>query len=61
MNKLEDSPLLKQVIALRDEIIAAEGSSDNAIQRLDQWAPNGDFQSRIAEECQNLMAKAGLA
>ena len=34
--KHEDSPLLKQVIALRDEIIAAEETMEKAIHRLNQ-------------------------
>ncbi|GFZ21585.1 hypothetical protein Acr_29g0007470 [Actinidia rufa] len=37
-------PLLKQVIALRDEIIASEESVERAIQRVNQWTTNGEFQ-----------------
>ncbi|GFZ19419.1 hypothetical protein Acr_28g0001240 [Actinidia rufa] len=48
--KHEDSPLLKQVIAIRDEITGAEGSVENAIILLNQWAPNGEFQSKLAYE-----------
>ena len=33
-NKYEDSLLIKQVIALRDEIIATEETVEEAIQRL---------------------------
>ena len=46
----EDSPLLKQIVALRDELMEAEGSLENAAQRLNQWAPNGEFQSKLAYE-----------
>ncbi|GFZ01062.1 hypothetical protein Acr_14g0006970 [Actinidia rufa] len=49
-NRHEDSPLLKQVVTLRDELIEAEGSLENAMQRLNQWAPNGEFQSKLAYE-----------
>ncbi|GFY91271.1 hypothetical protein Acr_07g0014670 [Actinidia rufa] len=49
-NRHEDSPLLKQVVTLRDELIEAEGSLENAVQRLNQWAPNGEFQSKLAYE-----------
>ncbi|GFS33832.1 hypothetical protein Acr_00g0030760 [Actinidia rufa] len=49
-NRHEDSPLLKQIVALRDEIIETEGSIENAILRLNQWAPNGQLQSRLAYE-----------
>ena len=45
-----DSPLIKQVIALRDEIIAAENSVEEAIQRINQWSPNGQIQSKLAYE-----------
>ncbi|GFY81235.1 hypothetical protein Acr_01g0010440 [Actinidia rufa] len=46
--KHADSPLLKQVIALRDEIIASEESVEGAIQRVNQWTTNGEFQSKEA-------------
>ena len=46
--KHEDSPLLKQVIAIRDEITGAEGLMENAIILLNQWAPNGEFKSKLA-------------
>ena len=46
----EDSPLLKKIVALRDELMEAEGSLENAAQRLNQWAPNGEFQSKLAYE-----------
>ncbi|GFZ08668.1 hypothetical protein Acr_20g0004760 [Actinidia rufa] len=46
--KHADSPLLKQVIALRDEIIASEESMEGAIQRVNQWTTNGEFQSKEA-------------
>ena len=46
--KHEDSPLLKQVIALRDEIIKGKETLEMAIQRLNQWAPNGIFQTKLA-------------
>ncbi|XP_057493231.1 uncharacterized protein LOC130778743 [Actinidia eriantha] len=46
--KHADSPLLKQVIALRDEIIASEESVEGAIQRVNQWTTNGEFQSKKA-------------
>ena len=49
-NKHEDSPLLKQIVALRDEIMEVEETLDKAKQRLSQWAPNGIFQSKIAYE-----------
>ncbi|XP_057469633.1 uncharacterized protein LOC130758700 [Actinidia eriantha] len=49
-NKHEDSPLLKQVIALRDEIIATEETVKKAIHRLNQWASNGELQSKLAYE-----------
>ncbi|GFY90990.1 hypothetical protein Acr_07g0011860 [Actinidia rufa] len=48
--KQNDSPLLKQIFALREEIIHAESSIQNAANRLVQWASNGVFQSRIAYE-----------
>ena len=46
--KHEDSLLLKQVIALRDEIIEAKGTLEIGIQRLNQWAPTGIFQTKLA-------------
>ena len=46
--KHEDSPLLKQVIAIRDEITGAERSVENAVILLNQWAPNGEFKSKLA-------------
>ncbi|XP_057489421.1 uncharacterized protein LOC130775286 [Actinidia eriantha] len=46
--KHTDSPLIKQVIALRDEIIASEGSVDGAIQRVNQWATNDEIKSKLA-------------
>ena len=35
---------------LRDEIIQSEITIERAILKLDQWAPNGKFQSRLAYE-----------
>ncbi|GFZ13830.1 hypothetical protein Acr_24g0000200 [Actinidia rufa] len=61
--KHADSPLLKQVIALRDEIIASEESVEGAIQRVNQWTTNGEFQSKKGlrllqkEKSQTRMAK----
>ncbi|GFY86939.1 hypothetical protein Acr_05g0005780 [Actinidia rufa] len=49
-NKHEDSPLLKQIIALRDEIIEVEGSMQNAIICLTKWAPDGYLRSSFAYE-----------
>ncbi|GFS32294.1 hypothetical protein Acr_00g0021820 [Actinidia rufa] len=49
-NKHSDSPLLKQIMLLRDEIIQSEITKEKAILKLDQWAPNGKFQSRLAYE-----------
>ncbi|GFS42551.1 hypothetical protein Acr_00g0080480 [Actinidia rufa] len=46
--KHEDSPLIKQVIALREEMVAAEHSVDGAIQRMNQWTENGQLHSRLA-------------
>ncbi|GFZ21539.1 hypothetical protein Acr_29g0007010 [Actinidia rufa] len=43
-----DSPLIKQIISLRDKIIAAEDNAEGAIQRINQWTSNGDFQSKKA-------------
>ena len=40
-NKNSNSPLLKQVIALRDEIIVEEGIVLKAIDRLNQWIAKG--------------------
>ena len=48
--KHEDSPFIKQVMTLRDEIIGAETSVERAIIRLNQWAPNGKFHSKFAYE-----------
>ncbi|GFS37427.1 phytochrome and flowering time regulatory protein [Actinidia rufa] len=48
-NKHSDSPLLKQIMILRDEIIGAE-TVERASLTLHQWAPNGKFQSRLAYE-----------
>ncbi|GFZ03541.1 hypothetical protein Acr_16g0001650 [Actinidia rufa] len=56
--KHEDSPLIKQIIALRDEILAAEHSVERALQRMNQWAPNGELQSRLAYDyCRPRSAK----
>ncbi|GFZ14568.1 hypothetical protein Acr_24g0007580 [Actinidia rufa] len=41
--KHADSPLLKQIMSLRDEIIGAETTVERAAIRLNQWAPNGKF------------------
>ena len=49
-NKHADSPLLKQIMSLRDEIIGAETTLERAAIRLNQWAPNEKFQSRLAYE-----------
>ncbi|XP_057461129.1 uncharacterized protein LOC130751551 [Actinidia eriantha] len=49
-NKHGDSPLIKQIILLRDEIIAAEQSVEGAIQRINQWNSNGKPNSRLAYE-----------
>ena len=46
--KHEDSPLIKQIIALRDDIIASEGTEQAAIQKLNQWSINGELQSKLA-------------
>ena len=46
--KHENSPLFKQIIALRDEIIASEGTEHAAIQKLNQWSFNGELQSKLA-------------
>ncbi|XP_057486591.1 uncharacterized protein LOC130772740 [Actinidia eriantha] len=43
-----ETPLIKQIISLRDEIIAAEDNVDGAIQRINQWTSNGEFQSKKA-------------
>ncbi|GFZ00486.1 O-methyltransferase family protein [Actinidia rufa] len=50
MPKHEDSPLIKQVMTLRDEIIGTEASVERAIIRSNQWVPNGKFYSRFAYE-----------
>ncbi|XP_057485879.1 uncharacterized protein LOC130772160 [Actinidia eriantha] len=49
-SKHEDSPLIKQIINLRDEIIAAENTVEGAIQKMNQWTSNGELKSRIAYE-----------
>ena len=49
-NKHVDSPLLKKIMILRDEIIGAETTVERAAIRLNQWAPNGKFQSKLAYE-----------
>ena len=46
--KNADSPLIKQIMILRDEIIEAETSIEHATHKMNQWAPNGKFQSRLA-------------
>ena len=43
-----DSPLIKQIIALRDEIIASEGSVSEATQTMNQWASNNEIKSKLA-------------
>ncbi|GFS40060.1 hypothetical protein Acr_00g0066450 [Actinidia rufa] len=47
--KHADSPLLKQVIALRDEIIASEESMEGAIQRVNQWTTNGESEDETVD------------
>ena len=49
-NKNGDSPLIKQIIGLRDEIIAAEDNEERAIQRINQWTSNGELISKKAYE-----------
>ncbi|GFZ14333.1 hypothetical protein Acr_24g0005230 [Actinidia rufa] len=46
--KYDDSPLSKQIIALRDELIAFEETKHAAIQKLNQWSINGEMQSKLA-------------
>ncbi|GFS45411.1 hypothetical protein Acr_00g0095930 [Actinidia rufa] len=48
--KHEDSPLIKQVIALRDEITVAEQSQQVATQKIIQWMANGELNSKLAYE-----------
>ena len=50
MTKHEDSPLIKQVISLRDGIIQAETSVERAMTRVNQWASDGKFHSKLAYE-----------
>ncbi|GFZ16285.1 hypothetical protein Acr_25g0006940 [Actinidia rufa] len=50
MTKHEDSPLIKQVISLRDGIIQAETSVERTITRVNQWASDGKFHSKLAYE-----------
>ncbi|GFS35505.1 hypothetical protein Acr_00g0040240 [Actinidia rufa] len=42
------SPLIKQVMGLRDEIIATEQSQPAAAQKINQWTANGDLHSKLA-------------
>ena len=49
-SKHEDSPLIKQIITLRDELVAAENTMEGAIQRMNQWTSKGELKSRIAYE-----------
>ncbi|GFY85411.1 hypothetical protein Acr_04g0001490 [Actinidia rufa] len=47
-SKHEDSPLIKQISNLRDEIIVAENTVEGAIQKMNKWTSNGELKSRIA-------------
>ena len=49
-SKHGDSPLIKQIISLRDEIIAAEHNVEGALQRITQWQSDGEFHSKMAYE-----------
>ena len=49
-NKQGDSPLIKQVIALRDEIIATGQALQATAKKITQWIANGELQSKLAYE-----------
>ncbi|GFS30063.1 hypothetical protein Acr_00g0009910 [Actinidia rufa] len=44
--KTGDSPLIKQIISLRDEIIVATHNKEEAVQLISQWTSNGKFHSK---------------
>ncbi|GFY91065.1 hypothetical protein Acr_07g0012610 [Actinidia rufa] len=48
--KHDDSPLIKQVIALREEIIATERSQQAEAHKINQWMANGELNSKLAYE-----------
>ena len=43
-------PLIKQIMAFRDEFIASEETEQTAFQKLNQWTVNGELQSKLAYE-----------
>ncbi|GFS38150.1 DHHC-type zinc finger family protein [Actinidia rufa] len=48
--KHDDFPLIKQVIALREEIIATGRSQQAATHQINQWMANGELNSKLAYE-----------
>ena len=43
-------PLIEQIMAIRDELIASEETEQAAFQKLNQWTVNGKLQFKLAYE-----------